>query len=46
MGVGLSRNINPHLTGRVDYRYFTSATSVAGTGFDENRIIASLNMTF
>lgn len=46
MGVGLSRNINPHLTGRVDYRYFTSDSSVAGTGYAENRIIASLNMTF
>lgn len=46
MGVGLSRTINPHLTGRVDYRYFTSDSSVAGTGYAENRIIASLNMTF
>jgi uncharacterized protein (PEP-CTERM system associated) len=46
MGVGLSRSINPRLTGRVNYRYFTSATSVAGTGFDENRITASLNMIF
>ncbi|MEQ6341898.1 MAG: TIGR03016 family PEP-CTERM system-associated outer membrane protein [Gammaproteobacteria bacterium] len=46
MGVGLSRNINPHLTGSVNYRYFTGNSSAGGAGYAENRIIASLNMTF
>ncbi len=46
MGVGLSRNINPHLTGNVNYRYFTRDSSIGTAGYAENRIIAGLNMTF
>ncbi len=45
-GIGLSRNMNPHLTGRLDYRYFTNDPSISGAGYAENRVIASLNMTF
>jgi uncharacterized protein (PEP-CTERM system associated) len=44
--IGLTRDFNPDMDGRISYRYYQNDADPADEGFRENRLDARLNMRF